>query len=265
MRRALLALALAVGCHRPHIGGVAHVALYVKDLAKSRLFYEGILGFEEPYALKRPDGSDRIAFVKINDQQYIELFAEPPPPASGILNHLSFFTDDARRLRDELARRGVKVPATVPRGRIGNSNYTIRDPEGHQVELVQYEPDGWSVRERGRFMPATRIATHVGHLGIGVAALDRERQFYSDTLGLREIGREARQIRMRVPAGNDQLELILAGENHLSLVTADRRAALEAAQARAARKGYPLAVEVEAGRAVVHDPDGFRIEVIEDR
>src|SRR5688500_1000879 len=60
----------------PRILGIAHMALFVSDLGKARAFYEGFLGFDEPFALKRDDGSDRIAFVKVNDQQYIELFDE---------------------------------------------------------------------------------------------------------------------------------------------------------------------------------------------
>src|SRR5215468_8225727 len=36
---------------RPRILGVAHMALYVGDLAKSRSFYKDFLGFEEPFSL----------------------------------------------------------------------------------------------------------------------------------------------------------------------------------------------------------------------
>ena len=33
---------------RPKVLGVAHMAIYVKDLAKTRQFYEDFLGFGEP-------------------------------------------------------------------------------------------------------------------------------------------------------------------------------------------------------------------------
>ncbi len=36
---------------RPHILGVAHIALFAHDYEKSRSFYGGFLGFEEPYSL----------------------------------------------------------------------------------------------------------------------------------------------------------------------------------------------------------------------
>src|SRR3982074_2323029 len=95
----LIAFALLVqdGVKRPKILGAAHVAFYVSDLAKARAFYEDFLGFdEEPFTLKKTDGSERIVFIKINDTQYIELFAESPK-ADGRLNHISIYTDDADR------------------------------------------------------------------------------------------------------------------------------------------------------------------------
>ena len=63
---------------RPRILGISHMALFVSDLQKSRWFYEDFLGYAEPYNLKRDDGSVRIAFIKINEDQYIELFTDTP-------------------------------------------------------------------------------------------------------------------------------------------------------------------------------------------
>src|SRR5215831_479245 len=132
---------------RPHVLGLAHVALFVSDLQKARAFYEDFLGYQEPYVLKRDDGSDRIVFIKINEQQFIELFAENPKQ-DGHLSHISFFTDSAERMRDYLTFRGIKVPDKVGKGIIGNLNFNITDPDGHTVEIVQYEPDSWTMRER---------------------------------------------------------------------------------------------------------------------
>ena len=44
---------------RPKILGVAHLAVFVSDLAKARAFYEDFLGFEEPFTLPKPDGIGR--------------------------------------------------------------------------------------------------------------------------------------------------------------------------------------------------------------
>src|SRR5215470_4089212 len=94
---------------RPKTLGVAHMAVYVGDLAKARTFYKDFLGFdEEPFTLKKSDGSERIAFIKINDRQFVELFAENTR-GEGQLNHVSIYTDNADQMRDYLAAKGVAV------------------------------------------------------------------------------------------------------------------------------------------------------------
>lgn len=47
----------AQGVKRPKITGVAHIAVYAKDVEASRAFYHGLLGYEEAYWLTQPDGS----------------------------------------------------------------------------------------------------------------------------------------------------------------------------------------------------------------
>jgi len=54
-----------------------HYSIFVSDLAKARAFYEDFLGYEEAFTLPKADGTVQIAFVKINDHQYVELVNEP--------------------------------------------------------------------------------------------------------------------------------------------------------------------------------------------
>src|SRR5437899_11936012 len=82
---------------RPRILGVAHMALFVSDLQKARALYKDFLGYDEPSVLKREDGADRIAFIKINENQYLELFAESLRQ-DGQLNPISFLTDSAESI-----------------------------------------------------------------------------------------------------------------------------------------------------------------------
>src|SRR5260370_25400929 len=91
---------------RPRILGLSHMAVFVSDLQKARQFYKDFLGYEEPYSLRREDGSDRIAFIKINEDQYLELFAETPKQDSH-LNHISFFTASADAVRVYLTSQGI--------------------------------------------------------------------------------------------------------------------------------------------------------------
>src|ERR1700730_1704676 len=268
---------------RPRVLGVAHMALYVSDLQAARAFYKDFLGFAEPYVLKRDDGSVRIAFIKINDDQYIELFAEAPKQ-DGHLNHIAFYTDSAPAMREYLASRGVKVPDKIGKGRIGNSNFNIVDPDGHTVEIVQYEPGSWTLREKGKFMPVTRVSTHIFHIGVLVGELDPAMTFYGGILGFQDFWRGGPSsdvlswVNMRVPDGKDYLEFMLysapqdaaqAGvKNHICLITPDINKAVAILESRPSRKSYPRPIEIKIGKngkrqANLFDPDGTRIELME--
>ncbi|HEX9368768.1 MAG TPA: VOC family protein [Vicinamibacterales bacterium] len=269
---------------RPKVLGVAHVALYVSDLAKARTFYKDFLGFdEEPFTLKKNDGSERIVFIKINDSQYLELFAEDPK-GDGRLNHISIFTDNADRMRAYLAGKGVKVPVAVGKGQTGNKNFNIKDPDDHTVEVVEYQPDSWTTREAGKHMPDTRIAARMMHAGFLVGDLDQSVRFYNGILGFSEFwrgsasGKTLSWVNMRVPDGDDYVELMLyetlpapdarGTKNHVSLAVADAEKAVEELKRRAARGLYGRDIAVQVGvnrkrQVNLFDPDGTRIELME--
>ena len=145
-------LAAAAEPPRPRITGVAHIAVYVHDVDKALGFYHDFLGYNESFRLNRAGGELHLVFVKINDRQFIEVFPEKEA-GTDRLNHIALEVEDAEAMRAYLASRGVKVPAKVPVGRIGNANFNITDPDGHTVEIVQYLPDGWSMRQKGKNMP----------------------------------------------------------------------------------------------------------------
>jgi len=276
-------IALAGEPARPRILGVAHIALYAKDFEKSRAFYRDFLGFEEPYSLKNANGSMSMTFFKVNDRQYIELFPERESD-SDRLNHISIQTDNAEAMRLYLASKGIKVPDKVPKGRIGNSNFNIKDPEGHTVEIVQYEPDGWTARAYGKYMPKTRISNRILHVGIIVTQPDEEIQFYENVLGFREIWRGSKSgtvlswINLKVPDGGDYLEFMLykdappatkrGSAHHLCLAVPDVSATLATLNANPYRKQYELPLESKTGtnrkrQLNIFDPDGTRTEVME--
>lgn len=271
---------------RPRILGISHINFYVSDLQKARRFYEDFLGFAEPYDLKRDDGSVSLAFVKINDDQTIELSTDPPRQAKqeGQLSHIAFFTDSAEGMREYLASRGVKVPATVPKGRIGNLNFTVQGPDGHNVEIVQYVPESWARQQAGKYLPDSRVAAHAPHVGVTIAALDPAMKFYGDLLGFHEFWRGSSNgtvlswVDMRVPDGQDYLEFMLYANppdarsmgvmNHLCLVVPDMQKAVDALKTRAIAMDYKLPIEVHVGKngkrqANLYDPDGTRVELME--
>jgi len=279
----LAGLASAAGAERPKILGVAHISLFAHDYNASRAFYHDFLGFDEPFSLKKPDGSPSMTFFKVNDRQYIELSPEKEPNTDR-LNHYAIQTNDAEAMRSYLASHGVKVPDHVPKGRIGNLNFMIKDPEGHNIEIVQYPPDGWTMREKGKHMPDARISNHMMHVGIVVTSLDPEMKFYTDVLGFQETwrgsssGKVLSWINLKVPDGEDYVEFMLFKEapapdkrgtaHHLALEVPDATASLAKLEAKPYHSRYsrPIAIKIGINRkrqVNLFDPDGTRTELME--
>ena len=273
--------------HRPKVLGVAHVAFYVSDLEKTRAFYKDFLGFDEPFSLQRPDGTTQMAFIKINDYQFVELSTDKPKADNrdGQLSHISLYTDDAAAMRDYLNARGVAAPAVIPKGRSGNFNYNVKDADNHTVEIVQYLPDSWSGQNRGKSIPATRISDHIAHAGVLVRSLDAANKFYAGILGFQEFWRgnpanakTLSWVNMRVPDGRDYIELMLydkpqsadetGTKNHISLTVPDAEKAVAILKQRAAKVGYTREIVAKTGvnrkrQVNLYDPDGSRVELME--
>jgi catechol 2,3-dioxygenase-like lactoylglutathione lyase family enzyme len=276
---------------RPKVLGVAHMAIYVKDLAKTRQFYEQFLGFGEPFTLPDKDGKGvRIAFVKVNDYQYFEIFNEADR-GEGQLNHISLYTNSADQMYKYLKSKGVEVMSdkgSVGKGKTGNKNFNVKDPDGHIVEMVEYMPDSWTAQNYGKFMPAARISDHIMHVGILCGGLDQSMAFYGGILGFKEFWRGSGSPRMlswvniRPAEGQDYIELMLYNslpapgargtKNHASLTVPDAEKALAELKRREAQglyrapEGKPLEIQVGQNhkrQINLYDPDGTRIELME--
>jgi catechol 2,3-dioxygenase-like lactoylglutathione lyase family enzyme len=272
---------------RPKVLGVAHMAVYVKDLDKTRKFYESFMGFAEAFTLPKKDGTGvRIVFVKVNEHQYFEIFNEADR-GEGQLNHISFYTDNADRMYAYLKSRGVEVVSdkgSVGKGQTGNKNFNVKDPDGHIVEIVEYQPDSWTAKAAGKFLPDTRISTQIMHLGVLVGDLDKSNKFYGETLGFKEFWRGSGSprmlswVNMRPAEADDYLEFMLynklpeAGgrgtKNHASLTVPDADKALAELKRRAAAVGYDREIAIQTGvnkkrQINLYDPDGTRIELME--
>jgi catechol 2,3-dioxygenase-like lactoylglutathione lyase family enzyme len=277
---------------RARITGLSHVALWVKDLEKSRAFYKGYLGFGEPYTLNNKAGGVLLTWIKVNDHQSIELFPfnDNMPKDGDSLYHIALETDDAQGMLGYLISKGVKgpggkpLPSVAKAGQIGNLNYFTEDPDGHIVEFTQYLPNGWTMQKAGQFMPSDRIATRMSHAGIIVGNLEASLHFYRDILGFREFwrgssdGKTLSWVNLRTPDGEDYLELMLYGTkpslrqlhvlNHFCLELPDAAAAGETLRGRKAPEGCPAPTPIHIGRNQkrqinCYDPDGTRVEMME--
>ena len=159
-------------------------------------------------------GGGVLAFIKVNDHQYFEIFNEKDR-GEGQLNHIWFYTDNADPMRDYLTSKGAPAPDKVGRGQTRNKNFNIKDSGGHIVEIVGYQRDSWTAREAGKFLPSTCISTHIMHVGVLVGDLDKAMAFYQDILGFKEFWHGSGSsnmlswVNMRVPEGEDYLEFML--------------------------------------------------------
>jgi catechol 2,3-dioxygenase-like lactoylglutathione lyase family enzyme len=242
-----------------------------------------VLGFQEPYSLKNPDGSPIMTFFKVNDHQYIQLSPELAP-ATDRLIQVSIETDDIIAMRAYLKSRGVVVPDELHPGRIGNVSFDVIDPAGHKVEIVQYMPGGKTVQNYGKYLGPDRASTHMTHVGLVVTNLDPEYKFYTDVLGFSETwrgsstGKTLSWINLKVPDGDDYVEFMLSKDepapnqrgtqHHLCLRVPDVPASLAALRTRVDPKnyGYPLEMHVGINRKRISnffDPDGTRTELME--
>jgi rhamnogalacturonyl hydrolase YesR/catechol 2,3-dioxygenase-like lactoylglutathione lyase family enzyme len=271
---------------RPRITGISHVGYFVSDLPKAIAFWHDLLGFDESYDLKKQGSDDvRIAVIKINDHQHIELFNEAPTAAPNMMSHVCFTVDDLEQMRAYLRAKGFDVkPNNGAKTRAGDYAFEIRDPDGTLIEFVESLPTGMEAQAAGKFMPAARIATSIYHVGFLAGNSEKSIAFYHDILGFNETWRGASDpkelswINMQVPDGNDYIELMLygklpttfGGKNHISLVVPDVQKSIADLEARPAYKTYGKPIDMHVGKngkrqVNLYDPDGTRVELMEAR
>jgi unsaturated rhamnogalacturonyl hydrolase len=278
------ALAQNAPLKRARITGISHVGYFVSDLPRAIAFWHDLLGFDESYDLKKTGSEDaRIAFIKINDHQHVELFNEAPAHPPNMMSHICFTVDDIEQMRAYLRSKGFDVkPTNGKKTRTGDYAFEITDPDGTLVEFVQSLPTGMEAQVAGRFLPATRISTGIYHVGFLVGDSEKSTAFYDDVLGFKETWRgsstpdELSWINMRVPDGSDYVEFMLYGklpttfgtQNHVSLVVPDAQKAITGLESRPSYKTYGKQLEVHVGKngkrqVNLYDPDGTRVELME--
>ena len=81
---------------------------------------------------------------------------------------------------------------------LGNKSFTVKDPDRHIIEIVEYQPDSRTSKTAGSHMPASRIADRAIHVGILVGDLEAATKFYDAVLGFeRVLAWQRRQGRRR--------------------------------------------------------------------
>jgi catechol 2,3-dioxygenase-like lactoylglutathione lyase family enzyme len=262
---------------RPPIVGVAGFAARVSDLAQARQFYSGVLGLDEAFTIRNPVGGSDLTTFKINEQQYVYVAPDLKEPDQRRLLFVSFETTDARALRDYLAARGVAVPGSLEPDAEGNLALMVKDPEGNNVQFIQFAPGSIHAKHKGRFLSDRRLSDHALHVGYRIHDPEKLDAFYKDILGYRLIWKGGMRddrfdwISMAVPDGNQWIEYMvntgtpstrqLGVLNHLALGTMD----IQGAHREVVARGYTAKAEPSIGRdgrwlMHLYDPDLTRTE-----
>jgi catechol 2,3-dioxygenase-like lactoylglutathione lyase family enzyme len=120
--------------------GMRHVALKVTDVARSKKFYQEILGMDvvwepDPQNVYLSSGCDNVAIHQVSE---------------GLLNaaeerqldHLGFVVESAARveqLESEFRAQGITIVHPFKIHRDGSASFYCADPDGIVIQLL-YEP-----------------------------------------------------------------------------------------------------------------------------
>jgi catechol 2,3-dioxygenase-like lactoylglutathione lyase family enzyme len=113
----------------------------------------------------------------------------------------------------------VAVPDSLRLGADGNYSFTVKDPDGHNVEFMEYVPGSTISRNFGKYLPATRISERIIHVGVTVKDRDTADRFYKEILGFHQTWHGGMTddrtdwVDMTVPDGTDWLEYMLNVSN----------------------------------------------------
>jgi catechol 2,3-dioxygenase-like lactoylglutathione lyase family enzyme len=237
------------------LAGIAHVAIRVSDLVRSRDFYEK-LGFVEAFAMDQ-DGTTTQSFVKINDRQFIELYPQREPSQAIGFMHVCFESGDLEGLNRFYIARGLS-PNAVRRAGAGNLLFTMEGPEKQNIEYTQYMPGSRHTNDQGKHLGANRIAEEILAVGIEMQDPAPAVAFYKEKLAFVPVRvREPGQSWLNLPGKSGQLVVIsqhaFGTEFQLFFsVTNFRRAGAQF-------KGLHLRFERHKSLLSVLDPDGNRI------
>lgn len=126
-----------------NVSHVHHVAIICSDYLVSKRFYSEILGFRIIAETYREERQSYKLDLAINEQQQIELFSFPSPPARPSrpeaqgLRHLAFAVENLESCITHLKKQGVTTEDIRLDELTGKRFTFFADPDGLPLELYE--------------------------------------------------------------------------------------------------------------------------------
>jgi catechol 2,3-dioxygenase-like lactoylglutathione lyase family enzyme len=251
----------AVSVQAPKLAGIAHAAIRIADLDKSRDFYAK-LGFEEAFNMSQ-GGKTTQSFVKINDRQFIELYSQRQPTDTIGFMHVCFESADIQALHDAYVARGL-TPIAVRKAGAGNLLFTLAGPEQQNLEYTQYMPGSKHTNDKGLHLGANRVSDQIVAVGVEMRDPAAAAAFYKDRLAFVPAARLA--------AGPTWLSLPGLPNQEIAIVQHTPESVFQLffgvgdlRQAAAKLKALGISVEKSKSMLSIHDPDGNQLIFVKQK
>ncbi len=128
------------------VTGFAHVAIKVRDIARTLAWYERVFGFREVMRLNNADGSLFLIYLRVTDTQFLEVFPNAREEraldndGNGI-NHFCLQVSDPDAAKARIDELGIPLLWPYGLGIDGNRQFWIEDPDGNRIEIMEAAPD----------------------------------------------------------------------------------------------------------------------------
>lgn len=246
----------------------------VSDMARSFDFYTNVMGMTQRYELMVPNYAyEKILYFKDSKGSDVVLMSFNDGAMRNYTNNpvkLVFYVPSAKNIIEAIRARGLPV-LSEPAAQAAFGNTVIgfaRDPDGYILEIIE--------------SPQLSVP-YLGAIGIGVADLEKSRDFYTRVLGMKPMGELISvpnvwdEWVLQYPSGKGSAVVILHytdGRPHNYLnnpiktvhFVPDSRGLSESVQ----REGLPLLAAptmynvqgVDALIGLARDPDGYQLEMV---